>query len=164
MLVCHAEDSIKDCLLSLREHYALVERRTRDRRRKQKDLPETIELAIKMKVMITSNITINLDIMNGARGTVADIILNPQEPPLGDAPVVELNYLPQCVLIKLNRACHATRQSRRRRYTDISCQIININYPPEEVKNCDTYQIPHHGRLRPHRLSLSRPNDTTSHR
>ena len=53
--------------------------------------------------MATSNITTDPDITNGARDTVADIILNPQEPLLGDAPVVELKYLPQRVLVKLNR-------------------------------------------------------------
>ena len=108
LFVCHAEDTIKGRPLSLRERYSLVERSTRDGRRKRKDLPETIELAIGMKVMVTSNIATDLDITNGARGTVADIILNPREPPLGEAPVVELKFLPQCVLVKLNRT-RATR-------------------------------------------------------
>ena len=37
-----------------------------------------------------------------------DIILNPEEPPLGDVSIVELKHLPQCVLVKLNRT-RATR-------------------------------------------------------
>jgi hypothetical protein len=108
LLVCHAEDTAKNRPLSLRERYALAERSTRDGRRKRKDLPETIELAVGMKVMVTSNIATDLDITNGARGTVVDIILNPEEPPLGDASIVQLKHLPQCVLVKLNRT-RATR-------------------------------------------------------
>ena len=103
LLICHAEDTIKSQPLSLRERYALAEQSTRDGRRKRKDLPETIELAIGMKVMVTSNIATDLDITNGARGSMVDIILSAEEPPLGDACVVELKHLPQCVLVKLNR-------------------------------------------------------------
>ena len=58
-----------------------------------------------MKVMVTSNIATDLDITNGARGTVVDIVLNPEEPPLGDSSIIALKHLPQCVLVKLNRMC-----------------------------------------------------------
>ena len=104
LLVCHAEDIIRNRPLSLHERYALVERSTRDGQRKRKDLPETIELAVGMKVVVTSNIATDLDITNGARGAIVDIILNPEEPPLGDVSTVELKDLPQCALVKLNRA------------------------------------------------------------
>jgi len=103
LLVCHAEDTIANRHLSLRERYALAQRSSGDRRRKRKDLPETIELAIGMKVMVTSNIATDLDITNGARGIVVDIILNPEEPPLEDGSIITLKYLPQCVLVKLSR-------------------------------------------------------------
>ena len=108
LLICHAEDTIKTRPLSLLERYALAQRSTGDGRRKRKDLPETIELAIGMKVMVTSNIATDLDITNGARGTVVDIVLNPEEPPLGDSSIIALKHLPQCVLVKLNRT-RATR-------------------------------------------------------
>ena len=101
LLVCHAEDSIKTKPLSLADRYALVQRSSGDGRRKRKDLPETIELAIGMKVMVTSNIATDLDITNGARGTIVDIMLNSEEPALEDGPIVTLKYLPQCVLVKL---------------------------------------------------------------
>ena len=97
LLICHAEDTIKTRPLSLLERYALAQRSTGDGRRKRKDLPETIELAIGMKVMVTSNIATDLDITNGARGTVVDIVLNPEEPPLGDSSIIALKHLPQCV-------------------------------------------------------------------
>jgi len=48
-------------------------------------------------------ISIDLDITNGARGTVVDIVLDPEELPLGDDSIVTLKHLPQCVLVKLNR-------------------------------------------------------------
>ena len=50
--------------------------------------------------MVTSNIEIDLDITNGARGTVVDIVLNPEEPLLGDSTIVILKYLPQSMLVK----------------------------------------------------------------
>jgi len=82
------EDAVKNQPLSLRERYALAEWSTRDGRRKRKDLPETIGLAIGMKVMATSNVVTNLDITNGARGSVVNIVLSPEVRPLEDACVV----------------------------------------------------------------------------
>jgi len=52
--------------------------------------------------MVTSNIATDPDITNRARGTIVDIILNPQKPPLEDVSIVELKHLPQQVLVKLN--------------------------------------------------------------
>jgi len=52
------------------------------KRRHKKDLPETIHLAIGMKVMVTNNLQTDLDITNGARGVIVDIILSHDEPPL----------------------------------------------------------------------------------
>jgi len=107
LLVCCAEDRIANRPLSLRERYALVQRSARDGRRKRKDLPDTIELAIGMKVMVTSNIATDLDITNGARGVITDIVLDPDEPPLEDCSIVTLKHPPRCVLVKLNRTCAA---------------------------------------------------------
>ena len=55
--------------------------------------------------MVTSNIATNLNITNGARGTITSIILNSKEPPLQDGSVVMLKHLPQCVLVKLSCTC-----------------------------------------------------------
>ena len=61
-------------------------------------------MAIGMKVMVTQNIvTTDLDITNGARGTIVNIWLHPEEPPISDLqPKIELKYLPLCVLVKLD--------------------------------------------------------------
>ena len=60
-----------------------------------------MEIAVGMKVMVMSNIETNLDVTNGARGEIVDIILHPDEPTLEDGPVVKLKYLPAYVLVRL---------------------------------------------------------------
>ena len=61
-------------------------------------------MAIGMKVMVTQNIvTTDLDITNGARGTIVNIWLHPEEPPISDLqPKIKLKYLLLCVLVKLD--------------------------------------------------------------
>ena len=39
-----------------------------------------MELAIGIKVMVTENIKTDLDVANGVRGEIVDIILHPDEP------------------------------------------------------------------------------------
>ena len=72
------------------------------KKRRDKGLPKAIHLAIGMKVMVTNNLQTDLDITNGARGIIADIILNPDEPPLGEGSMVMLKHLLECVLVKLS--------------------------------------------------------------
>jgi ATP-dependent exoDNAse (exonuclease V) alpha subunit len=71
-------------------------------------VPAKIELAVGMKVMVTSNVETDLDVTNGARGEIVEIILDPREPPVGDGAIVELKYLPVYILVRLQR----TRASR----------------------------------------------------
>ena len=56
-----------------------------------------------MKVMVTSNVEMDLDVANGARGEIVDTALHPDEPPLSDEPIVTLKHLPAYVLVKLHR-------------------------------------------------------------
>lgn len=67
------------------------------------DFPGTIELAMGMKAMVAGNIAADLDIKNGARGTVVEVILDPDEPPLDDSAIVSLKRLLRCVVVKLDR-------------------------------------------------------------
>ena len=53
--------------------------------------------------MVTDNIETDLDITNGARGEIVDIILHPDEPPIGDLPVIKLRCMPSYILVKLTR-------------------------------------------------------------
>ena len=45
----------------------------------------------------------DLDITNGAQGEIVNIILHPDEPPIGNSPVVQLQYMPSYILVKLTR-------------------------------------------------------------
>ena len=91
---------IKGSPLTLEERYALAGL-PKNGRKHDKGLPESIHLAIGMKVMVTNNLQTDLDITNGAHGVITDIILSPDEPPLEEGPVVALKNLPECVLVKL---------------------------------------------------------------
>jgi hypothetical protein len=57
-------------------------------------LPTKLEIAKGMKVMVNDNVETDLDVTNGALGEVVGIVLHPDEPPLGDTPIVNLKYLP----------------------------------------------------------------------
>ena len=103
LFICVAHNTIKGKALSLAQRYTLASRHKTDGRRRRKDLPESIHLALGMKVMVTNNLQTDLDIMNSAHGVITDIILDPDEPEPGDDPVITLKYLPACILIKLSR-------------------------------------------------------------
>ena len=74
-----------------------------NRRKRVNNLPDVVQTAIGMKVIVTSNIETDLDVMNGARGEIIDIILHLDEPPLGDDPIVTLQHLPLYILVKLKQ-------------------------------------------------------------
>jgi len=60
--------------------------------------------------MVTQNVETDLDITNGARGKIVDIILHLDKPPVGNEPV-KLKYLPSYILVKLDRT-RATQLDR----------------------------------------------------
>ncbi len=99
LYIVTAEDTVKKRKLTLAEQCALAGRKGR----KRKTLPETIELAIGMQVMVTSNIQTDLDLANGARGVIVGIVLHPDEPPQGDDCIVRLQRVPSYVLVKMQR-------------------------------------------------------------
>ena len=105
LFICPAEDRINGRQLTLAERYGVVNRSVhkggRRRSRRNNDLPDAVELAVGMKVMVTANIETDLDVTNGARGEIVDIILHPDEPPLGDDSIVTLKYLPSYILVKM---------------------------------------------------------------
>jgi hypothetical protein len=109
MFIYRAEDSIKGRPLTLPEQYGLALRSsqrtiTGRKRNTKQDLPETLTLAIGARVMVVQNIETDLDLANGARGTIVDIILHPDEPPISDdQSVVHLQHLPAYILVELER-------------------------------------------------------------
>jgi hypothetical protein len=50
-------------------------------------------MAIGMKVMVTENMETDLDVVNGSRGCIVNIILDVDEPPIPYDPVVKLKKL-----------------------------------------------------------------------
>ena len=111
LFICLAEDRINGRKLTLPEHYGVATRKAainmesglKKRRRWKNDLPDTIQIAIGMKVMVTENVETGLDITNGARGEIVDIILDPNKPPIGNDPIVTLKCLPAYILVKMAR-------------------------------------------------------------
>jgi hypothetical protein len=103
LYVCPAEDKIKGRDLSLAERYGLAARGSSGKRKRKKDLPDMIEIAIGAKVLVTQNIDTDLDVMNGARGEIVDIVLHPDEPPFEGGPIIKLKYLPAYILVKMER-------------------------------------------------------------
>ena len=88
------------------ERYAVAVRgQDKSRRGKAKqNVPTVIEIAKGMQVMVTTNVETDLDIANGARGEIVDIILHPNEPPLDEREsITELKHLPAYILVKVTR-------------------------------------------------------------
>lgn len=104
LYVVPAEDAIQGHPLTLKERYALAMRKSTKGKKKRKELPESVEIAVGAKVLVTQNIETDLDIANGTRGEIVDIVLDEREPaidPSGD--VVNLKYPPAYILVKLNK-------------------------------------------------------------
>ena len=110
ILECNAEETIRGQPLTLQEKFAAYARQKNlDSNQQKQELPLTVQMAIGMKVMVTQNVVTDLDITNGARGTIVDIWLHPDEPAITEVrPILKLKHSPVCVLVKLDR----TRTSR----------------------------------------------------
>jgi PIF1-like helicase len=104
---CQAEDTIEGRPLSIEEHFGVLGMTSqwRGRNRKEKGgLQNVVELAIGMKVMVTYNINTDLDIANGARGQIVNIVLDESEPEFSrEAKIVDLKFPPLYVLVQLSR-------------------------------------------------------------
>jgi hypothetical protein len=101
LFICTAEDKIRGCELTLAEHYCVAAHGKTEKWQKCKDLPWEIELAKGMKVLVIDNVETDLDVTNCAHGEIVDIILHPDEPPIGNEPIIWLKYLPAYILVKL---------------------------------------------------------------
>ena len=103
IFVCNARDTIDGKPLSLRQRYALTANTKQETSIHTKILPQKLELAIGMQIMITTNIEVEHDITNGARGEIVDILLHPDEPAIPPNAIVNLKYLPVYILVKMIR-------------------------------------------------------------
>ena len=70
-------------------------------------MEHTVEIAIGTKAMVTQNITTDLDLANGSRGIIVNIVLDPRErihQQVEDDPgIIELAFSPTTVILKLSR-------------------------------------------------------------
>ena len=70
-------------------------------------MEHTVEMAIGTKAMVTQNITTDLDLANGSRGIIVDIVLDPRErihQQVEDDPgIIELAFSPTTFILKLSR-------------------------------------------------------------
>jgi hypothetical protein len=137
LFVCPAQDLIRGQSLSDVENHALKMRAgsKNHRQNRRKDLPQEVRIAIGAKVLVTQNIDIDLDLTNGARGEIVDIILHPNEPLISSSSTeIHLQYLPSYILVKMGR----TRASRLQGLDDkvipiepvsqsISISLLNTN-------------------------------------
>jgi hypothetical protein len=83
LFMCPAEDTIGNRSLTIAERLDAAKKKTKtkaDRVRKDKgNLPDVVELAVGMEVMVTFNVQTDLDVANGARGVVERVILDCRE-------------------------------------------------------------------------------------
>jgi hypothetical protein len=80
------------------------QRKHREKHDERAALPNKLELAKGMKVMVTFNVETDLDTANGACGEIAEIVLNEHETAFSPTVlIVELTYPPAYILVKINR-------------------------------------------------------------
>ncbi|KDN44040.1 hypothetical protein RSAG8_05772, partial [Rhizoctonia solani AG-8 WAC10335] len=105
LYIRRANDTIKGEKLTLEERYAAASKRTQKTggQNRRGNLPDTVEIAIGLEVMVTLNIETELDVANGSRGTIQKIIFDPREPVDTTSRKVTLQHLPLCILVKIHR-------------------------------------------------------------
>ncbi|KAI0310392.1 hypothetical protein OF83DRAFT_1047564, partial [Amylostereum chailletii] len=100
-----SKDTVQGRSLTMRERLAVACRREKKGRNRNeiRGLPTTVEIAVGMKVMVTLNVDTELDIANGARGMIEEIVFEDDEPFHGDQRRVWLVRPPAYILVKLQR-------------------------------------------------------------
>ncbi|THH14508.1 hypothetical protein EW146_g5828 [Bondarzewia mesenterica] len=135
-LICNAEDKIKgneQRPLTMEERYAMARSMGKNKSNGgsewHKMLPNAVKLAVGMKVMVTTNLSTDLDLTNGARGEITEIVLHPNEPPLKGRSVVHLHYMPLYILAKMGRTRATTLPSLDEQVIpiELSSQTCRIN-------------------------------------
>lgn len=99
LFICPAYDSINGRCLSLSERFAVASKNVAGGKRSERT---NLELCIGMKVMVTFNVETDLDIANGARREIIEIVFDERESTLSiPQSTVRLEYPPVFVLIKM---------------------------------------------------------------
>lgn len=107
LFISRAEDTIHSRPVTIQERWNAACKKTKNKSNRvcqtKAGLPNKVEVAIGMEVMVTVNVETELDVANGARGVVVDIILDPREDSDTTGAEVKLQYPPACVLVKLHK-------------------------------------------------------------
>ena len=105
LINCSAYDTIANRPVTLSERFAIASKMSKhagSRSKVLQGLPDTVAMAIGMKVMVTFNIETDLDIANGARGEVVQVVLDERESKYSASQsTVQLEYPPAYVLVKM---------------------------------------------------------------
>jgi len=93
--------------LTLEEKFAVAAKPKTGRGKNHHDragLADEVEVAVGMEVMVTFNVSTDLDVANGAWGHVVEILLNPREQiSTTTGQVYELQYPPTYILVRMLR-------------------------------------------------------------
>lgn len=106
LFICRAQDRIGGKELTLSERQAIAQKKGSGKRKGRKErggLPNIVELARGMEVMVTYNVDTDIDVANGARGRIVDIILNEEETADLNRDVVKLDAMPAYILVQMDR-------------------------------------------------------------
>jgi hypothetical protein len=102
MYICPAEDSAHGAPLSPSQRLIVAQMPLKD----TEHLPTMIRLVKGMRIMITRNLATAVNLSNGSRGRIIDIMLDSREPPVTQHAIEEkmayLHYPPALLIIRLD--------------------------------------------------------------
>ena len=105
LINCPAFDTIQGCQLTLEEKFAVVAKARTGQGRNQREhggLADEVDITIGMEVMVTFNVSTNLDVANGTRGQVVDIVVDAREEiSASNTQTKVLQYPPVYILIRM---------------------------------------------------------------
>jgi hypothetical protein len=134
LFICPALDSIGERPLTSQQRLKVTPSLMSN---KMKVLPDEVELAVGMKILVTYNVETDVDITNGARGTIVRIVLDPRESILPKQAIHHLKYLPKYILVRLDR----TRMSKLSGLDDNIVPVEPMTMPIEIRNGKDGSQM-----------------------
>jgi len=105
---CPASDTVQGQSLTLEERFAVAAKPKTGRGRNHHEwagLADEVEIAIGMEVMVTFNVATDLDVANGTRGHIVDIVLDTREEVSAiPSQTVQLQHPPIYILVQMIRS------------------------------------------------------------
>ena len=146
LFICRAYDSVQGRVVTLAEKFSIAKKTNRAKSRSDErgGLPNVVELAIGMKVMVTFNIETDLDVANGARGEIVEIKLDERETQITHASSTNhLQYPPLYILVRLGRTKASQLHSLEKNVVPIVPMQRSFKiYDNDVEKNISRQQLP----------------------